>query len=41
MGLVGVAAGLFMLVLYIKWPALVIAAWSKAGDDLEKNLTQP
>jgi len=41
MGLVGVAAGLFMLVLYIKWPALVIAAWSKAGDDLEKIMTQP
>ena len=41
MGLVGVAAGLFMLVLYIKWPALVIAAWSKAANDLEKIMTQP
>ena len=41
MGLIGAAAGLFMLVLYTKWPGLLITAWSKAGDDLEKLMTQP
>jgi uncharacterized protein len=40
-GLFGAAAGLLMLVLYIKWPRLLITAWSKAGDDLEKLMTQP